>query len=127
MPDANDNTIRRCIRFATDWGYGGFYMVNLFAYIATNPKDLKKKLATCTPEQIVAMNEINNEYIKEAALECDRIVFVWGAIGGTFPDRCHQLTRMFSDDAWCIRKTQKGHPEHPLFLPADLKLQKFNP
>lgn len=36
----DDPTIRRCINYSRDWGYGGLYMVNLFAYRATDPKDL---------------------------------------------------------------------------------------
>ncbi|MCU7816788.1 MAG: DUF1643 domain-containing protein [Candidatus Thiodiazotropha sp. (ex Rostrolucina anterorostrata)] len=37
----NDPTIRRCIRFAKDWGFGGLYMANLFAIRATKPKIMK--------------------------------------------------------------------------------------
>lgn len=36
---ANDPTITRCINFAKDWGYGGIYMANLFAYRATDPSE----------------------------------------------------------------------------------------
>lgn len=34
----NDPTIIRCIDFAKSWGYGGVYMLNLFAFRATLPK-----------------------------------------------------------------------------------------
>ena len=37
----NDPTIRRVQRFAFDWGYGGVYMMNLFAYITAYPKELE--------------------------------------------------------------------------------------
>lgn len=36
----DDPTIRRCVRFASDWQYGGLIMANLFAYRATSPRDL---------------------------------------------------------------------------------------
>ena len=36
----DDPTIVRCIDFAKNWGYGGIYMLNLFAFRATLPKDM---------------------------------------------------------------------------------------
>ena len=37
----NDPTIRRCIGYAMDWGYGGMLMGNIFAYRNTYPETLK--------------------------------------------------------------------------------------
>lgn len=39
--ERNDPTIRRCIGFAHDWGFGGVWVLNLFAWRATLPADLK--------------------------------------------------------------------------------------
>lgn len=36
----DDNTITKCINFAKQWGYGGLYMLNLFAFRATSPSDM---------------------------------------------------------------------------------------
>ena len=36
----DDPTIRRCIRFARDWGYSKLVVRNLFAIRATKPRDL---------------------------------------------------------------------------------------
>ena len=30
--NSDDPTIRRCINFAKTWGFGGFHIVNLFAF-----------------------------------------------------------------------------------------------
>lgn len=37
----DDPTVRRCIRYAADWGAGGMVMLNLYAYRSTDPKKLK--------------------------------------------------------------------------------------
>jgi len=38
----DDPTIRRCIGFARDWGFGGIVMLNLFAYRSTDPRQLRE-------------------------------------------------------------------------------------
>ena len=38
----DDPTMRRCIRFSKDFGFGGFIMANIFAFRSTDPKKLKK-------------------------------------------------------------------------------------
>lgn len=48
--DLDDPTIRRCIRFARDWGYGALVMVNLFASRATDPADLPAGEMAIGPE-----------------------------------------------------------------------------
>ena len=47
----DDPTIRRCIDFAKRWGYGGLYMLNIFAFRATNPKDMKAAADPVGPDR----------------------------------------------------------------------------
>lgn len=59
--DVDDPTIRRCIGFAKSWGYGGIYVGNLFAYRATDPKELLKVENPIGFENIHHLMDMYNE------------------------------------------------------------------
>jgi hypothetical protein len=40
--EVDDQTVRRCIRFAQREGYGGLEVLNLYAYVATDPELLRR-------------------------------------------------------------------------------------
>ena len=68
--ERNDATIRRCVGFARDWGYGILDVVNLFALMSTDPKALLKADDPVGPDNDVAIR---------AALEiADTVVPAWG-------------------------------------------------
>jgi hypothetical protein len=46
----DDPTIRRCIGFARQWGCGRLVVLNLFAFRATDPADLKRAADPVGPE-----------------------------------------------------------------------------
>ena len=69
----DDPTIRRCINYAQNWGYGSLLMVNLFAYRATLPTELKN-----------VKNPIGNDndlHIIELSKKADLAVAAWGNEG----------------------------------------------
>ena len=68
---ADDQTVRRCIHFAQRDGYGGLEGVNLYAYVSTDPEDLRRAGYPVGPG--------NDLHIAAAARECDRVVLAWGA------------------------------------------------
>ncbi|MFZ8963264.1 MAG: DUF1643 domain-containing protein, partial [Schleiferiaceae bacterium] len=45
-----DPTLRRCMDFTRQWGYGGLTVVNRFAYRATNPRQLNSTIDPVGPE-----------------------------------------------------------------------------
>jgi hypothetical protein len=109
--EKDDPTIRRCIGFSKEWGYGGLYVVNLFAWRATDPGELKRVLRPVGPE--------NDHYIGHAAANCKEIVAAWGA-HGSFQDRdkvVRKLLKGFGITALSL--TTKGSPGHPLYLSAN--------
>lgn len=116
--DANldDPTIRRGIGFAKAFGKGGLYMTNLFAFRATNPEEMKK--AT------YPIGLMNDFWIKHTAKKCDLIIFAWGN-NGQHLSRDIEVKNFFPE-AMCFGKTLDGHPKHPLYLPKNTNLIKFN-
>jgi hypothetical protein len=115
--DANndDPTIRRCIRFAKDWGYGRLYMTNLFAYRATKPTDLKLEAEPIGPD--------NDYYLKSTAAKVSKTIFAWGT-HGDYKNRNIDVITMINN-GYCIAITKHGHPKHPLYISSDTKPVKF--
>ncbi|MEO8632426.1 MAG: DUF1643 domain-containing protein, partial [Chloroflexota bacterium] len=70
---SDDPTIRRCIGFARDWGYGGVEIVNVFALRATDPRELRRLRDPVGPR--------NDSYVLDAAERAASVVIAWGAHG----------------------------------------------
>lgn len=110
--DRNDPTIRRCIRFARDWGGGGLVMTNLFAFRATAPTDLKRAADPVGPG--------NDIWIRRSSRFCVTVVAAWGN-DGAWMGRSTLLRRRLGPRLQVIRLNQGGEPAHPLYLPAKLR------
>ncbi len=107
----NDPTIRRCIGFARDWGFGRVHVLNLFAYRATYPSDLK-----AAPDPIGPRND---RWLRRLAGDCDRVVACWGN-DGAFLGRSLRVREMLGERLEVIRLNASGEPAHPLYLPKTL-------
>ena len=115
----DDPTIRRCKRFAADWGFGGIYMLNLFAFRATKPADMIKHPAPRGPD--------NDRHLHETANRAGLIVCAWGNDGG-LRNRDREVINLLSDhNLWCLGKTKSGNPRHPLYIKADKQPEIFIP
>ncbi len=105
--EKNDATISILIRMLAKLGYGGFYMMNCFAYITSNPKLLKHNPAS---------DEWNNNMLTITASLCSDTIFAWGGfkvIKDTGRD--NELIEMFPF-AKCFDKSKDGSPIHPLAM-----------
>lgn len=107
----DDPTIRRCIRFAQDWGYGGLCMVNLFAYRVTD----RTKLRTIA-DPVGSRNTLT---IMGHAEKAGMVLAAWGGEGGfmTRDDVVLFLLRGIKP-VYCLGKTKEGKPRHPLYIKA---------
>lgn len=113
----NDPTVRRCIDFAKRWGFGAMSMMNAFAYRATDPAEMKRQ-----PEPV---GEDNDFWLRRCAECATRIVLAWG-LNGAHAGRDGQVLELLARKkvlakVVCLRITQGGHPEHPLYMPADVE------
>lgn len=126
----DDHTIRKLIGFTRRWDYGGFEIVNLFAYRATDVKQLRNHYNRDT-----SMNVINNERlaIADALRRSALVVPCWGGKQKLPKDLHHRmywvremLARPLAGQ-WvgCFGKTSCGEPRHPLMLSYDTKLERF--
>jgi hypothetical protein len=104
----DDPTIRRCIGFARDWGYGGLVMTNLFAYRSTDPRGLLAVDDPVGPE---------NDDILEFWACAGTPLAAWGA-HPMARARSVQAMRMLSYlEFECLGLTKDGSPRHPLYVP----------
>ncbi|UOQ92303.1 DUF1643 domain-containing protein [Halobacillus shinanisalinarum] len=112
--DICDTTLNRCVNYTRSWGYGGMYIVNLYALVSTNPKRL------LTHRDPIGVE--NDHYILDAAEKSETTVLAWGEKYASIRNRKAEVLEMLKGyDLHCIKKTKNGkHPRHPLFLKKDL-------
>lgn len=111
--ERDDPTIRRCIAYARQWGFGSLHVVNLFAYRATNPRDL---LAAPDP-----VGPDNDAHLLEATRAATLTVAGWG-LHGRHNGRAAAVRSLLSArPLHTLALTASGEPRHPLYLPAVLR------
>jgi hypothetical protein len=105
----NDPTIRRCIGFAKQWGFSALCMTNLFAFRATQPKDMKAENDPVGPE--------NDHWLHEARFYAGRCLAAWGT-HGSHMGRDAQV-KFAVQGLSCLGKNANGSPKHPLYIAAN--------
>lgn len=117
--EKDDPTIRRCVNFAKTWGCDVLWMVNLFAYRSTRPKDM------LTAEDPIGPD--NQRWLLRAYEASDIVIACWGNHGRHLGQ--DQVVRdLFREKLSILRLNQAtGQPAHPLYLPAALKPRPWSP
>jgi hypothetical protein len=113
----NDPTVVKCIRFAKSWGATKLLIVNLFAYRSSSPRDLLRV------ENPIGAD--NDAWIRRAVEEADIIVAAWGN-NGNYLGRANEIAKRFDGKLQALHLTKQGMPGHPLYIPADKKLVRFD-
>ena len=108
--ETDDATARRVVRFAESWGYKRVCIVNLFAFRATQPKDMMAAADPVGPD--------NDAHLTALALSAKLIVCAWGN-GGRHRDRGSAVGFMLWQRGWPLHDlglTKWDQPKHPLRL-----------
>lgn len=107
----NDPTITRCINYARDWGYGGVWVANLFAFCATHPEDLKQA------DKPVGRG--NNQHLLRLTTRAGLTVAAWGNDGAHLGRST--AVRKLLPELHCLAVNKSGEPAHPLYQRADVR------
>lgn len=109
-----DNTIGKVTKVAEHNGYGGFYMMNLFAVVSKKPEVLKTD-----PDPLGD----NDGWIEKIALKCKDVVFAWGDFKEA-RQRAEKIKELFPN-AFALHINKNGSPKHPLYCLDKTKLIPF--
>lgn len=107
----NDPTVERCERRARHLGYGGFQVTNIFAWRATDPKDMRAAADPVGPR--------NDETLRTGVAWADEIIAAWG-VHGAHLDRGPAVAALLhglGKPLFHLGLSKDGHPRHPLYLP----------
>lgn len=116
----DDPTIRRCMRFARRWGYGGIVVRNLFALRATNPRELRHHPNPVGPD--------NHLYLLSAVHDAFTVC-AWGSHPLAIEPGAQLVTKLTATcvDVRCLGTTKNGHPRHPLYVRGDAEPVAYKP
>lgn len=114
-----DPTLRRIRAFSGDWGFTAFVMTNLFAFRATDPKDMKAAADPVGPE--------NDRWLEGMAAHCEKHVAAWGRHGQHLV-RDVAVMKLFQRCDYalnCLALNGDASPKHPLYVDGDTALVPF--
>lgn len=114
----DDPTVRRCIRYAKDWGYDDLCMTNIFAFRATEPTIM---MAEKSP-----IGRHNDFFLRDTVRRASMVVAAWGN-DGEYLDRGRKVKSMLSvlSKLHYLKLTKNNNPYHPLYLKKNLKPIKW--
>lgn len=106
----NDPTVERCERRARALGFGAFRVCNIFAWRATDPREMRAAADPVGPE--------NDAALRDGCAWADTVICAWGTHGAHL-DRGRQvetLLRATGRGLHHLGLTRDGHPRHPLYI-----------
>jgi len=113
----SDPTVTRCQNHARRLGYNALYVLNLFAYRATDPKDM---YAANEPIGVE-----NDKFIDSICEGVDEVVLAFGN-HGEYRDRWKIVERLKGKtNLKYLELNQSGMPKHPLYVASETDLKDW--
>lgn len=115
-----DPTQLRMRHFAQGWGYGGYFVGNLFALVSTDPRGLDEV------HDPVGLPD-NDQWLASMQGQSARTIAAWGCQGRKNDSIVHRRAAKVaynmrqSGDLYCLATTTDGCPRHPLYLKGNLQ------
>jgi hypothetical protein len=120
----DDATVRKWVGFARRWGFDRIDVVNLFAFRATDVRQLAGEADPIGP--------LNDDYIDEHVQAADLVVPCWGnrsklpvSLRHRVLDIDHLIRTRALGQTKCLGFTGSGDPRHPLMLGYDTPLEAW--
>jgi hypothetical protein len=121
----DDQTVRKWAGFTQRWGYGVFRVGNLFAYRATDVRELSRVPDPVGPD--------NDRHLHGMLAQASLVVPCWGnasKIPLLHRSRIKKVCAMLRDldvftPVQCLGKTKSGDPKHPLMLGYNTPLTEW--
>lgn len=117
--ETDDPTIRKCVGFSRRWGYGGIVVVNLCAYRATDPRELKKCESPVGPLNV---SHVVSHFASGGVVAWGNSVPKRGLAYRVISEIRHIATVSL---VWSLGLTKHGQPRHPLMLPYTTERQQW--
>lgn len=124
----DDPTIRRCVGFAKSWGFGQLIVTNLYPFRSPSPFEMKAASNKRGPRDPRGHRLLNDLHIAKWAANSSLIVCAWGNHAESDVEReTLKLLRSIGKTPHALRLSKSGKPNHPLYLPGDMKPTAWRP
>lgn len=108
-----DPSLTRCANYTLAWGFGSMWVVNVRAWISTDPRGV--------PSDPLAIGPDNASTVAFAVGMADLVVCGYGELGGALGDELLSMVRKAGKVPHALKLTKAGRPGHPLYLAKSLK------
>jgi hypothetical protein len=111
-----DRTLVTVCRYSRHWGFSEVVMLNLFAFRATDPSELKRVSDPIGPD--------NDKHLLIEVRNVERVIACWGD-HGRFLGRDGQVSDLLCVSLRCLTRNRSGAPHHPLYLKSGIRPKPF--